>query len=444
MNEDLQKRYKHNSNMFLISYIFMGIMSGMAFDVLVTFLNQVAPTVAKSYSVWMGAATLLTALMVALAPKIGYKKIIISGPIISIAALVLVKFSDNTFSSIAITLGLLIGVVLFDAILPPFLTQYTTVENRDKVFSRVMYTNVMGMALASFTGGMLVVYRFATRLGISYSEAKALSGKIAEFTKEQNLGYTLAHKDALLMFIIVSIAALIPLFLLKEVKEDYAAKEESGKKKFDLKVLANKYALLYLVYNFLIRFGAGLITPYFAIFLGSLGIDRATVSMLVTLQTLAMCIFMMFSPWLVKKFGRVVSIGGLASISIPFMLIIGNGDKFGSMMVLAVGAGLFFRSGFMNAANPIVQSLPMEFVTKELRPAYSSIIFVSQSVATTLAGFFTAGFLFNDKFFGNSGYRIAYYVTAVMYTIAIVIMLTQFTKKFNRPQTDDKKEEKAA
>ena len=166
--------------------------------------------------------------------------------------------------------------------------------------------------------------------------------------------------------------------------------------------------------------------------------------MLVTLQTLAMCIFMMFSPWLVKKFGRVVSIGGLASISIPFMLIIGNGDKFGSMMVLAVGAGLFFRSGFMNAANPIVQSLPMEFVTKELRPAYSSIIFVSQSVATTLAGFFTAGFLFNDKFFGNSGYRIAYYVTAVMYTIAIVIMLTQFTKKFNRPQTDDKKEEKAA
>ncbi|NEU05415.1 MULTISPECIES: MFS transporter [Clostridium] len=444
MSEELKKRYKHNSNMFIISYIFMGIMSGMAFDALVTFLNQAAPSVAASYSTYMGIATLLTAGLVALAPKLGYKKILISGPVLTILALVLVNVTGNTFVIMFVTLSLLAGVVLFDAILPPFLTQYTSVEERDKVFSRTLYTNVIGMTLATFSGGMLIVSRFASRLGITYGEAKSLSANIDGFTEAQNFAYTLAHKDVLLMFLIVGVLALLPLLLLKEVKADYEVSTEGDtKQKIDWKVLGNKYALLYLVYNFLTRFGASLITPYFSVFLGTLGIDRSTVSTLVTAQYAAMVIFMIFSPWLSKTFGRVVSIGALAALSIPFMLIIGNGDKFGSMMVLAVGIGLFFRSGLMNAANPIVQSLPMEFVTKELRPAYSSIIFLSQAVAQTLAGIFTAAFLFNSAFFGQGGYRIAYYITAVIYSIATIIILTQFTKKFNRPKVKNDKEEAA-
>ena len=441
MNEELLKRYKHNSKMFFLSYLFMGILSGIVNDTLITFLKQAQPGIANSYTIYSGIAILLTSALVAVISKVGYKKILVSGGVISIVGLVLVSFTRGWLSVSCITLALLLGLSLFDCVLPPFLTQYTTEEERDKVFSRTMYSNVAGMAIASYTGGMLIVWRFAARMGIGYAEAEALSSKAAEFTSAQNAAYISAHTDILLIFVVMAVLGTIPLLLLKEVKEDYSAQSEDGKKaKIDWKVLCNKYALLYLVYNSLIRFGASLIVPYFTIFLGTLGIGRAVVSKLVAVQTLAMVIFMVFSPWFSKKFGRVTSISALSLLSIPFMLIIGNGDKFGSMMVLAVGAGLFFKSGLMNAANPIVQSLPMEFVTKELRPAYSSVIFVSQSVVTILAGLFTAGFLFNDKFLGASGYRIAYYVTAVLYLIAIGVLATQFTKKFNRPQTENKED----
>ncbi|WP_010293148.1 MFS transporter [Clostridium senegalense] len=445
MNEEILKRYKHNSRMFFISYLFMGILSGIVNDTLITFLKQAQPTIVNSYTIYTGIATLLTAGLVAAIVKMGYKKILVAGGVVSIAGLILISFTRSWFSVSCITLVLILGLYLFDAVLPPFLTQYTTEDERDKVFSRTMYSNVAGMALASFTGGALIVWRFASRLGIAYDQAQALSTKTAEFTTAQNAAYISAHTDVFLIFVVIAVLATIPLLLLKEVKEDYAGhQDEKGKTKIDWRVLCNKYALLYLVYNGLIRFGASLIVPYFTIFLGTLGIDRATVSFLISLQTIAMVIFMMFSPWFSKKFGRVGAISLLSAISVPFMLIIGNGDKFGGMMVLAVGAGLFFRAGFMNAANPIVQSLPMEFVTKELRPAYSSVIFVSQAIVTILAGLFTAGFLFNENFLGDSGYRIAYYVTAVIYSIAIVILLTQFTKKFNRPQSENEEEEVAS
>ena len=70
-----EKRLKYNSWMFVVTYIFMGIVSGALFDALVTFLQLASPETAKSFASFMGAATFLAAGMMFFAPKIGYKKI---------------------------------------------------------------------------------------------------------------------------------------------------------------------------------------------------------------------------------------------------------------------------------------------------------------------------------------------------------------------------------
>ena len=152
-----------------------------------------------------------------------------------------------------------------------------------------------------------------------------------------------------------------------------------------------------------------------------------------------MVIFLFISPWVVKKLGNVIALGGLALLSIPFMLIIANGKIFGGAMVFAVGAGLFFRSGFMNCANPIMNSLPMEFISKNTRPAYNSLIFVAGGVTSIIAGQFTKFFLFKIP----GGYSKAYYITAVIYTLAAILLLVVYTKKYNRHK-NDKKEDKVA
>ena len=434
MNQKELSRFNFNSWIFIISYAFMGLMSGVAFDVLVTFLQQVNISTASSFSSFMGMSNFVCAAILILAPKLGYKKLIITGPIMTIIALLAISFVDISFIYPVATLAILVGVTLFDVILPPYLTAYTTENERTKVFSRALYINVIGMALATWYGGTITVARFAHRLNISKSQASLLTENIKGMTSNQLHQFIYAQRDVLLMFVIITLLSLIPLFFIKEKKEDYY-EETKEKKSFDWSIFKNKYVVLWLVYFAMIRFGASLICPYFSVFLNNeLGIARATTSQLVTCQYAAMVIFLLISPWVVKKVGNVMALGGLALLSIPFMLIIAKGRMFGSGMVLAVGIGLFFRSGFMNCANPLMNSLPMEFVPKNVRPAYNSLIFIAGGVTSIIAGLFTKYFLFKIP----GGYSKAYYVTAVIYVLASVLLIVVYNKKYNRHGQDKK------
>lgn len=428
---DFEKRAKRNSWMFIIAYIFMGVLGGVAMDTMVTFLDASTATkgIAASMSIIMGVGFYGGALILLIIPKIGYKKTLIISPIAFILGMLLItKFKSVPVVAISASI-VMIGVCMFDAILSPFLTCFTTEENREKVFSTTLWTNTAGMIVGTWSGGKLIAYRFAQRLGISYDQARALTEKIKSFDPVQLQAYIAAHRDALLMYIIVAILCLIPILFIKEIPTDYrSAKTKKKKEKLNWSAFLNKYIVLFVVFAFLIRLGASLITPYFSVFLSRMGIDRATTSSLISYQYFAMVIFMIISPWIVKRIGRVTSLGGLALLSIPFMLVIANGAAFGAHMVLAVGLGLFFRSGFMNAALPVQQSLPMEFVTKDARPAYNSVIYIVQGFAQVIAGIIGETFIFGLP----NGYGKAYYVTAVIYTIASVMLLVVYTKKYNR------------
>ncbi len=428
---DFEKRAKRNSWMFIIAYIFMGVLGGVAMDTMVTFLDASTATkgIAASMSIIMGVGFYVGALILLIIPKIGYKKTLVISPIAFILGMLLItKFKSVPVVAISASI-VMIGVCMFDAILSPFLTCFTTEENREKVFSTTLWTNTAGMIVGTWSGGKLIAYRFAQRLGISYDQARELTEKIKSFDPVQLQAYIAAHRDALLMYIIVAILCLIPILFIKEIPTDYrSSKTKKKKEKLNWGAFLNKYIVLFVVFAFLIRLGASLITPYFSVFLSRMGIDRATTSSLISYQYFAMVIFIIISPWIVKRIGRVTSLGGLALLSIPFMLIIANGAAFGAHMVLAVGLGLFFRSGFMNAALPVQQSLPMEFVTKDARPAYNSVIYIVQGFAQVIAGIIGETFIFGLP----NGYGKAYYVTAVIYTIAAVMLLVVYTKKYNR------------
>ncbi|MFD3156055.1 MFS transporter [Haloimpatiens sp. FM7330] len=440
MSEEV-KRHKHNSWMFILAYVFMGILGGVALDTMVTFLDASEATkgIAASMAIIMGVGFYGGAALLLVIPKLGYKKVMAFGPIsIVIGLLLITKVQSVALVAIAASI-VMIGVCMFDAVLSPFLSCYTTEEERPKVFSTTIWTNIAGMVVGTYVGGKIISTRFATRLGIGYGEAKTLTEKVADFNPTQLAAYVGAHKDALLIFAVVAALALIPILMVKEDAKDYKVVKKEKKEKINWSAFFNKYIILYVVFIFLIRFGASLITPYYSVFLSRMGIDRSTTSTLISSQHFAIVLFVFASPWIVKKFGRVISLGGLALMSIPFMLLIANGSAFGSHMVMAVGLGLFLRAGFMNAAQPVQQSLPMEFVSKEARPAYNSVIYVAQGLAQVVAGILGKQFIFSKP----GGYGTAYYVTGVIYAIAAIMLLVIFTKKYNRLSSDDKKEQAA-
>ena len=439
-NEQEMKRYRWNSWIFIISYAFMGLMSGVAFDVLVTFLQQVSIETASSYSAYMGMSNFVCAAILLLVPIIGYKKVILTGPVMTIAALVAISFINVRLIYPVATLAILVGVTLFDVILPPYLTAYTDEANRNKVFSRAMYINVIGMVIATFFGGSITVRRLATRLAISKDAAGHLTENLKGMTTEQMDQFIFAQRDVLLFFVIVCALSLIPLLFIKEKREDYFEEEKTAKaekKGFDWSIFKNKYVVCWLIYFALIRFGASLICPYFSVYLNNeLGISRATTSQLVSYQYIAMVLFLIISPWVVKKIGNVMALGGLALLSTPFMLMITNAPMFGKGMVAAVGLGLFLRAGFMNCANPIMNSLPMSFVPKNSRPAYNSLIFIAGGITSIIAGKFTELYLFKTP----EGYSNAYYITAVIYIIASILLFTVYYKKYNRVDLSNEEE----
>lgn len=434
MNDE--KRSKFNSWMFIVAYAFLGILSGVTLDTMVTFLDasQVTKGIAASMSTIMGVGFCGGAALLLLVPKLGYKKILMMSPIAFILGMLALTKSKSVIIVAIAASVVMIGVCMFDAILSPYLSCYTEEKSREKVFSTTLWTNIVGMIIGTWSGGKLIAYRFASRLGIKYTLAKELTEKVEKFDPIKIQAYIAAHRDALLIYTIIAAISLIPIIFIKELPSDYKEVKKEKKEALNWNAFFNKYIIIFIVFSFLIRLGAGLITPYFSIFLSRMGIDRATISSLISYQYLAMVGFIIISPWIVKKMGRVTTLGGLALFSIPFMLIIANGQAFGSYMILAVGISLFLRSGFMNASQPVQQALPMEFVSKEARPAYNAVIYIAQAAAQFIAGFIGKEIIFKLP----NGYGKAYYVTAIIYIIASVMLMIVYTKKYNRPNKGEK------
>lgn len=417
-----------NYRIYMCVYTIIGIMSGVVFDTVITLLQCLAPETAKSFSAFMGMATFAGAAILLLAPKIGYKKVLIIGPLSAILALIMLNISSSYWIINISIFMLLVGVNVFDIVLAPFLSFYTTAKNRTEVFSKALYMNAAGTMLGTLIGGPLIVVRFSNRLGIDYAAAKLLTEKVGQFSWRQNSAYISSHKDVIASFILVLLVSLVPILMISEHKENFGGKTKIERKKiFSIGKIINKYSVNFLIYIALCKFAASLITPYVPAYLSRIHINRTTISIIGTAQYFATFVFMIISPYIIKRVGQVKTLGWLCIASVPFMFLLANGTAFGKGTTLVVGSALFLRSGLINATNPVVNSLPMELVESDYRAQYNSAIFTVQGVFQILSGLFTKVVLFSS----DNGYLSAYYIAGVIFLIAHIMLLIIYTKNFN-------------
>lgn len=251
---------------------------------------------------------------------------------------------------------------------------------------------------------------------------------ISSLSNVQKGVYIEAHKKVLVPFVLVLILSIIPILLIKETSQDYCSSKGKSNSKLNFKASYSKYAFLYLIYVVICKIAVSLIVPYASIYLGTLGINRASVSMIMTAQYLAILVFMPFAPFFIKKFGQVNMLAWFSLAAVPFMLIIGNGGIPGLSTLSIISTSLFFRSGLINATGPVFSSLPMELVEKNYRPAYSSIIFIAQGISQTITAVFARNLLFKS----TAGYGKAYFIAGLLFTLAQVILLLNFAKLYGK------------
>jgi Arabinose efflux permease len=429
MEENFRKRFAKNCTAFIIVYAFVGIMSGLIFDVLATYLMAVSPGAARSISSYMGFATFVSAFFAILVPKIGYRRIIAFASVVTTASFILVSYIQNQWVIGSAVFLVMVGTALFDVILPPFIAAYTEVENRTSMFTRTAFANVFGTIAGTFLGGPMIVWLLSGKLGIGYDSARLLTKNIAGMNPEQYLCYIDSHRMVLMAFALFSILMLIPALQVKEMPQDYIAEEaDRANGKTNISGFLNKYVVVFLIYGVIGRFAAGIIAPQVSMYLTKIGINRASVSMIMTLEYVAILICMLFSSKIVGKIGKVNTISLLYLSSVPFMLILANGYRYGSSVEIIVGTALFFRTGLVNAANPAMNALSMELVSKNYRSLYASLACVVQSLAQIGAGMFGSAFLFGR----DRGYADAYYFASILYIAAHVMLLLVFSKRYNK------------
>lgn len=432
-SESEKKRWLKNCNIFILAFAFIGIINGISLDAFVSFIQLKTPSLATAYSTFWGLSLLLSACAILFIPKVGYKKVLLPFPLIIIGSIIGIMYSDNLAVIAILTILFLTGANIYLYVLAPMLSSYTTLENRTKIFARALYANVIGTALATLFDGNIVVYFFSKFLHISYGKADQLSGNPSSLTFIERVHYFSAFKIVLWIVCAIALIAFLITMSLKEKREDY--KEENttttkeSKPKFNLKLFKNKYILTWLLFTFLLSFGSSLVTPYFPIYLNQfLHIDRGTVSIILAFTYVASVLFMMLSPKLEKLFGSVASLAGTLICAVPVFIIIAEGSIFGSFVVVGVGIALFLRSGLANACQPITQALPMIFVSKSERANFNAIVTALNAFGYIIGGIFTKYLLFTKP----SGYAIAYYISAVAYGVAGLLLLVFLFKKYNR------------
>ncbi len=438
----LNSRERWNLSMFILSYILNNLVSGVLYDTYVNYLQEVSLDIATSFWAFYGYATFISAAALLLVPKTGYKKLLMFCAVACTSALFSVIFLDWQFMLYATTLLALTGVQLHFIMLAPYVAAYTTSAGKNSIdwYTRTYYLGYVGYFLTTYLGGVFVVKMFSLRADITYKAAKDLTAYIADVSPSLKEAYIQGNEDVLLITGILAALCIVPVLLIKEDKSDYAMKLSdqphqslSEKAKDIISLLLKKDALVYLGYWTIISFAMGLFTSYYTVFLNrNLHIDKATSSLLVSISYAAIVLFMLFTPFVVKKLGTVGTICFTVIGSVPFMLIIANGDAFGDMMIPAVGVALFMRAGLANLGSPAESALSMSVVPASLRPAYTSLVNFLAGFVSILSGTFTGQILFVTQ----EGYRTAYYIAAVLYFLAAMLIFFGL-RKYNRVKAED-------
>jgi MFS family permease len=184
----------------------------------------------------------------------------------------------------------------------------------------------------------------------------------------------------------------------------------------DFKNVLQGGALLYVLQVAFIGFGAGLVVPFFSVYLKfMLNITDGAVGTIMAISQIGTIIGGLSVSPLAKRFGRVKTVIFCQLLSIPFLIFISFPQ---GLIIIAIS--FFFRSSLMNMAHPIISSLAMEIVDDDVRTHMSSVVSMTSHLFRAL-GIYIGGYLMYTV-----SYNFPYYITILCYLIGTYIFRITF------------------
>ena len=325
-----------------------------------------------------------------LSSKMGFKKTISMGLVLMVIGILGVSFLRDPFL-IKVSSGLMgVGYGFPFSSIGVLLIENSSEKDRVKVFSKNFVSQSLGTVFASYGAGRLI----------------KTFGKIFAIEKSIPLVYILC------VFII-----LIGFYPLKDLKISDKIKNSKNRDFFKgFKDVMSREALKFIIYNTIIGFGAGMVIPFFSVYLKfSLNIDNEKVGIIMGLSQVGLVIGGLLVPYISKVLGRENTVVICQLLSIPFLISIAFPQG-----IFVLGVSFLLRSTLMNLNQPLIQNISLETVKYENRALMSSIVSMSSNVTRALS-MIIAGYLME-----RVSYNFPYYITVVLYLIGTAVFYKSF------------------
>lgn len=288
-------------------------------------------------------------------------------------------------------LSLLTGLseMLFSIATAPYLMDHSEREERPYIFSMVFGTNLISHAIGSLTGGFFPEF----------------------FSK--NLSMATSYQLTLFIGIAISIFGLP--YLLKLPKQITHQSDNPWKL---WKKLRYNLVLKLLPPRLLISFGAGLFIPFLNLYFKTVhNLSSNTIGILFTMAQFSTFFSVLNTPRLIKKIGLVRTVVFTEALSLPFMYLLGT-----SKAMSLVVPSFLIRQALMNMSGPANQNFTMEVATPQERPAITSIMALSDSIARAFS--IRMGGLIIEHW----NYSYVFYIAMALYIASITIFYLFFSR----------------
>lgn len=396
LNKPNYKLFSKNANLYLLAIIFFCISYG-AFNMLQGIYIKELKIGEDFLGVLISVKTF--ALAVSAFPcaiymnRLGKRKAIF----ISVFIVTLTTILQGYFMNKWIILFFAIIQGVFSSLLAvtegPFLMENSKDNLRIRLFSIVFAFNTFAMMIGQYAFGNIVE-------GLN-----------------KGINIISAYRYGIILCGLLGFISLIFIFFIKNV-EDEKSHSQIISFRSSLSVINEKGVREFLIYNILVGLGAGLVVPYFNVFLKyKVNITTSQLGGIMSMSQIATGVGGLIVPSLARRFGKVNTVIICQVLSIPFLLLIATPPS-----IMIVSIAFFMRSALMNMAGPVIGNMSMELVESEKRSVLSSLSSLSSNFSRAISAAI-GGFIMRHV---PNGYEVPYYITAALYIAATIYFYKHF------------------
>lgn len=295
-------------------------------------------------------------------------------------------------------------------------------------FGLSLKTTGESMFLSENSGPHERVFVFSmnfTAYNLGWMLANLCGGMLSNFLKR----YWSYHTALILVILTgasVAVFSAMPMFFIRENRRGTIRGLRECFIGYRTMLTDNRKVLYFLLFNAIIGLGAGLVVPFFSVYLKySLHIDDAAVGAIMAFAQFGCVLGGLLIPLIAARLGIHKAVVVCQLLSIPFLISIAFPSSVG-----IVAISFFIRSSLMNMATPLIQNLGMDMVHPLDRANLSSLMTLSNNITRAL-GIAAGGYIMK-----HISYNTPYYFTVFFYFCSVVIFVSIYREFFGKKRSE--------